>query len=178
MAFLAPALASASALQTASMAFSAFSAFMTIKQGMDTKRAYNAQARQAELEGRVEAVREKERGIQVLANTRKALASVSAIASAGGLEPTIGTPQDIGTFNVLNPGINDFITSKDNEASAIASASAKARDLRYAGKSAMTGALISAGTSLATASTNLSGIGGPSPLMKTGYTDVMGLGVA
>jgi hypothetical protein len=165
MAFLAPALASASALQTASMAFSAFSAVMSIKQGMDTKRAYNAQARQAELEGRVEAVREKERGIQVLANTRKALASVSAIASAGGLEPTIGTPQDIGT-------------SKDNEASAIASASAKARDLRYAGKQAMTGALISAGTSLATASTNLAGIGGPSPLMKTGYTDVMGLGVA
>ena len=106
------------------------------------------------------------------------MASVNAIASAGGLEPTIGTPQDIGTFNVLNPGINDFITSKDNEASAIASASAKARDLRYAGKQAMTGALISAGTSLATASTNLAGIGGPGPLMKTGYTDAFGLGVA
>ena len=161
MAFLAPALAGATTLQKVSMAFSAFSAVMQVKQGMDAKKAYNDRARDAEFAGRVEALKSKEQGIEVLKNTRKALASVGATAYAGGLEPTIGTPQDIGTFNVLNPGINDFITSKDNEASAIASASAKARDLRYAGKQAMTGALISAGTSLATASTNLAGIGGP-----------------
>lgn len=160
------------------MAFSAFNAVMSVKKGMDAKAGYKAQARTAELEGRVEAVKEKERGIEQLKNTRKALASVSAIASAGGLEPTIGTPQDIGTFNVLNPGINDFITSKDNEATAIASATAKARDLRYAGKQAMTGGLIGAGTSIISGLNTASSIGGPGDKMLTGYTDNKGLGVA
>lgn len=178
MAFLAPALAGATTLQKVSMAFSAFSAVMQVKQGMDTKRAYNARARDAEFEGRVEAVKSKEQGIEVLKNTRKALASVSATAYAGGLEPTIGTPQDIGTFNVLNPGINDFITTQDNAEIARASARAKARDARSAGKSALTGALIGAGTSLASTGMKLSSIGQPGTYMTSGFTDNKGLGVA
>jgi len=178
MAFLAPALAGATTLQKVSMALSAFSAVMKVKEGMDTKKAYKTQAAYAELEGRVEAVKAKEQGTEQLKNTIRALASVSATAYAGGLEPTIGTPQDIGTFNVLNPGINDFITSKDNEAIALSSAAGKAADLKAAGNKAMTGALISAGTSLASTGLQLSSIGQPGSYMVSGYTDNKGLGVA
>ena len=178
MAPVIPLLAGASTLTKVGLALSAVSAVMTIKQGLDTKAGYKAQARTAELDGRKNAVKERERGVQVLINTNRALASVGAIASAGGLEPTIGTPLDIGTFDILNPGVNDFITSKANESNAIASATAKARDLRYAGKQAMTGALISAGTTLASASMTAGGIGSSPGLMKTGYTDIYGLGVA
>lgn len=176
MAPMIPLIAGASTLTKVGLALSAFTAVMQIKQGMDTKAMYKGRARMAELEGRQNALQEKQRGIEVLKNTNRALASVGAIAYAGGLEPTIGTPQDIGTFNVLNPGINDFITSKQNESNAITSASAKASDLRYAGKQAMTGALISAGTTLASAGMTAGGIGGPTQPNYGFSPSTMGLG--
>ena len=111
------------------------------------------------LEGRVEATKAKEQGIQVLKATNKALASVGAIAYAGGLEPTLGTPQDVGTFGILNPGLNDFITSKDNEFLAMSTANAQAEDLRFAGRQAKRAGYIGAFTTMASAGMNYSSLG-------------------
>ena len=71
-----PLIAGASTLTKVGLALSAFTAVMQIKQGMDTKAMYKGRARMAELEGRQNALQEKQRGIEVLKNTNRALASV------------------------------------------------------------------------------------------------------
>ena len=165
----------------ASLVLAGVSAYAQIKQGEATKKAMYNQAEHKRLEGRVEATKAKEQGIQVLKNTNKALASVGAIAYAGGLEPTLGTPQDIGTFGILNPGMNDFLTSKDNEFLAISSANAQAEDLRFAGRQAKKQGYIGALTTMGSAMMSYNSVGSAPagttastqtasyPGMKTGY---------
>ena len=152
----------------ASLVLSGVSAMAQMKAGSDTKKAYYAQAEHKKLEGRVEAVKAKEQGIQVLKNTNKALASVGAIAYAGGLEPTIGTPQDVGTFGVLNPGLNDFITSKDNEFLAISTANAE--DLRFAGRMAKKQATIGALSTMGSAMMSYNSLGSAPAQPNYGFT--------
>lgn len=143
----------------ASLVLAGVSAYAQIKQGEATKKAMYNQAEHKRLEGRVEATKAKEQGIQVLKNTNKALASVGAIAYAGGLEPTIGTPQDVGTFGILNPGLNDFITSKDNEFLAISTANAQAEDLRFAGRQAKRAGYIGALSTMGSAMMSYNSLG-------------------
>lgn len=188
-------------MAVAGLVLAGVSAYAQIKQGEATKKAMYNQAEHKRLEGRVESVKAKQQGIQVLKATNQALASVNAVAYSGGLEPNIGTPQDIGTFGILNPGMNDFLTSKDNEFLAISSANAQAEDLRFAGRQAkkqgyigalstMGSAMISYGTigSAPAGTTTGTQTASSYPGMKTGYqagtynryygyTDNSGLGV-
>ena len=165
-------------MAVASLVLAGVSAMAQMKAGSDTKKAYYAQAEHKKLEGRVEATKAKEQGIQVLKATNKALASVGAIAYAGGLEPTLGTPQDVATFAILDPGLNDFITSKDNEFLAISTANAQAEDLRFAGRMAKKQATIGALTTLASAGMNYATLGSAPgatatyPGMRTGVQNV------
>ena len=98
MAFLAPVIASASASTLIGTGLAVASAYTSIKQGNLRKKGLDASARFKELEGRIEAVKAKEQGIKALENTRKVLATINATARAGGLEPNIGTPVDIGQY--------------------------------------------------------------------------------
>jgi hypothetical protein len=143
----------------AGLVIAGISALAQMKAGGDTKKGYYIQAQHKKLEGRVEAVKAKQQGNQVLKNTNRALASVGAIASAGGLEPSIGTPQDIGTFAILGPGLNDFLTSKDNEFLAISIANAQAEDLRFAGRMAKKKATISALSTMGSAMMSYGSLG-------------------
>ena len=161
MAFLAPVIASASASTLIGTGLAVASAYTSIKQGNLRKKGLDASARYKELEGRIEAVKAKEQGIKALENTRKVLATINATARAGGLEPNIGTPVDIGQYYALNPGFSDFFTAKDNASLALTSAKAQADDLRQAGKEAKNQGVISALGTLSMASLILSGIGGP-----------------
>tara|TARA_Y100000592_G_scaffold84480_1_gene135419 strand:+ start:553 stop:1110 length:558 start_codon:yes stop_codon:yes gene_type:complete len=170
MAFLAPMIATASTATLVSTGISVATAFAQIKQGEATKKAYYAQARYKELEGRIEAVKAKEQGIRALENTRRALASVNASARAGGLEPTIGTPVDIGTFNIIKPGTTDFFTAKDNASLALSSAKAQAEDLRFAGREAKKQGYLSALGTIGTSFANMASIGGPPGTTSTGMT--------
>ena len=158
----------------ASLVLAGVSAYAQIKQGEATKKAMYNQAEHKKLEGRVEATKAKEQGIQVLKNTNKALASVGAIAYAGGLEPTLGTPQDIGTFGILNPGLNDFITSKDNEFLAISTANAQAEDLRFAGRQAKKAGYIGALSTMGSAMMSYNSLGSAPPGTGTGTTSYTG----
>ena len=176
MAFLAPMIASASTATLISTGISVASAFAQIKQGQATKKAYYAQARYKELEGRIEAVKAKEQGIKALEATRRALASVNASARAGGLEPTIGTPVDIGTFNVIKPGTSDFFTARDNASLALSSAKAQAEDLRFAGRQAKRQGYLSALGTIGTAFSNMASIGGPPGTTMTGTGGVSPIG--
>lgn len=176
MAFLAPVIASASTATLISTGISVATAFAQIKQGERTKKAYYAQARYKELEGRIEAVKAKEQGIKALENTRRALASVNASARAGGLEPTIGTPVDIGTFNVIKPGTSDFFTARDNASLALSSAKAQADDLRFAGREAKKQGYLSALGTIGSAFGNMASIGGPPGTTMTGTGGVSPVG--
>ena len=71
MAPMIPLIAGASTLTKVGLALSAFSAVMQIKQGMDTKAMYKGQARMAELEGRQNALQEKQRGIELFNELEK-----------------------------------------------------------------------------------------------------------
>ena len=167
MAFLAPMIATASTATLISTGISVATAFAQIKQGERSKKAYYAQAQYKELEGRIEAVKAKEQGIKALEATRRALASVNATAFAGGLEPTIGTPVDIGTFNVIKPGTSDFFTARDNASLALSSAKAQAEDLRFAGREAKKQGYLSALGTIGTSFANMASIGGPPGTTKT-----------
>ena len=154
----------------ASLVLAGVSAFAQVKAGQEQKKAFYSQARFKELEGRIEAVKAKEQGIRALENTRRALASVNASARAGGLEPTIGTPVDIGTFNIIKPGTTDFFTARDNASLALSSAKAQAEDLRFAGREAKKQGYLSALGTIGTSFANMASIGGPPGTTSTGMT--------
>ena len=104
-------------------------------------------------------------------NTRRALASVNASARAGGLEPNIGTPVDIATFNVIKPGTADFFTARDNASLALSSANAQAEDLRFAGKQALKQGYLTALGTVGTSFANVASLGGPTPVQPNiGFT--------
>tara|TARA_R110000822_G_scaffold41524_4_gene113006 strand:- start:72 stop:611 length:540 start_codon:yes stop_codon:yes gene_type:complete len=158
-------------MAVAGLVLAGVSAYAQIKQGEATKKAMYNKAKHTTLAGRVEATKAKEQGVQVLKATYKALSTVNAVASAGGLEPTLGTPQDIGTFGILNPGLNDFITSKDNEFLAISSANAQAQDERFAGRQAKKAGYIGALTTMGSAMVSYNSIGS-APAGGTGTTPI------
>lgn len=169
MAFLAPVIASASTATLISTGLAVVSAVSQIRQGNLTKKAYDSQARYKELEGRIEATKAKEQGIKALENTRKVLASINATARAGSLEPTVGTPVDLGQYYALNPGFSDFFTAKDNASLALSSANAQAQDLKFAGKQAKQQGLINAIGTIGMATANFAQIGGPPSQPNYGF---------
>ena len=138
---------------------------MEYQAGKDAKDAYYSQAQHKELEGRREAVKAKEEGIEALKAMRKALANVSATSFAGGLEPDIsgGTIENIGTQNILDPGFSDFFTAKSNESLAISMSLAQAEDLRFAGRQAKQQGVMSAMSTIAGGMASYRNIGGPTP---------------
>ena len=114
------------------------SALMQYQAGKEAKLGYDQKAKFKELEGRVEGVKAKEQGIKALNDTRRALASVSATAFAGGLEPNIsGGSIDAFILNdILKPGFGDFATARDNQLFIKMQTNAQAEDLRRAGREA------------------------------------------
>ena len=170
MAFLVPMIATASTATLISTGISVAVAYSQIKQGEDAKKAYYGQAKYRELEGRVEAVKAKEQGTKALEATRRALASVNATAFAGGLEPTIGTPNNIAINDVIKPGTSDFFTARTNASLALSSAKAQAEDLRFAGRQAKKAGYISALGTLGSAFGNMASMGGPGTTPTTSYT--------
>jgi len=157
----------------ASLVIAGVVAYSQVKQGQDTKKAYYAQAKYKELEGRVEAVKAKEQGTKALEATRRALASVNATAFAGGLEPTIGTPNNIAINDVIKPGTTDFFKARTNAKLALSSAKAQAEDLRFAGRQAKKQGYMQALGTLASAGMNYASLGGPGTT-STGMTGTGG----
>ena len=137
------------------------SALMQYQAGKEAKLAYESRAKFTELEGRVEGVKAKEQGNEALRNARRALASVTATARAGGLEPNIGTPVDFGTFNILKPAFQDFATAKDNALFIKMQTKAQAEDFRRAGREAKAQGVANALGTLSAGIMQYQSIGGP-----------------
>ena len=137
------------------------SALMQYQAGKEAKLAYESKAKFTELEGRVEGVKAKEQGNKALNDARRALASVTATARAGGLEPFIGTPVNFGQFNILKPAFQDFATAKDNQLFIKMQTRLQAEDFRRAGREAKAQGVANALGTLSAGIMEYQSIGGP-----------------
>ncbi len=68
------------------LALAAVSAGAQISAGRAQRKAYNAQAEQAKIQGRSQAIAYKQQGAMVLRNLNESLASTIALAGAGNVD--------------------------------------------------------------------------------------------
>lgn len=109
------------------------SAIATINAGKAQADQYNAQAKQAEIQGRVDALAYKQQGVTALQNLEKVLAANVARASAGNLDPLASgsSPDLIARLNTRD-GVNEFTIARDNATMAEKMSKYQAANLRAA----------------------------------------------
>tara|TARA_R110000824_G_scaffold102941_1_gene244874 strand:- start:2617 stop:3204 length:588 start_codon:yes stop_codon:yes gene_type:complete len=142
------------------------SAAGTIKQGQAAKANAQAMAQQAEIQGRSAALNErakalvyKQKGIETLRLANENLATISAMAGAGGLSPfrSGSTISNLQT-NLLSRTVDERKIYADNEAMSMdnaaimqASGAFQSAVYREAGNAAMDNAYLTAGATIASA---------------------------
>lgn len=123
------------ALAAVAIAGSALSAKAQMDAGKAQRYQYEAQAKQAEIKGRQDAVAYKEMGNQVLRERRRIVASAIAKGGASGFNFTeAGSPTDIAVRQTDYEAVKDFTIARDNATMAIKMAQYNAGSLRTAGK--------------------------------------------
>jgi len=128
------------------MALAAVSAGASIYSGVMQQRAYNAQAEQAKIQGRSQAIAYKQQGAMVLRNLNEFLASTIAVAGAGNVDPTSGSARVMQEF-ARAEAYAEYGTSLDNAVLAKEGAAAQAQIYRMGGRAAfLTGVVNAAGT--------------------------------
>ena len=165
MAFMAPALGLGSTAMTAvSMGLSAMSAMAQMSAGERAKQAYEERAKNEKLRSRVEAVNARKRGVQVLKETNRNLASIVAGSPKQGLALRSGTVHDRSVFLVQAPASDDFSTTAFNATMAIATGQMRANDLSRAGDQALLQGQIGALSTMSMYFANASSTGNPNSL--------------
>jgi len=128
------------------MALAAVSAGASIYSGVMQQRAYNAQAEQAKIQGRSQAIAYKQQGAMVLRNLNESLASTIALAGAGNVDPTSGSARVVQEF-ARAEAYAEYGTSLDNAVLAKEGAAVQAQIYRLGGRAAfLTGITNAAGT--------------------------------
>ena len=128
------------------MALAAVSAGASIYSGVMQQRAYNAQAEQAKIQGRSQAIAYKQQGAMVLRNLNESLASTIALAGAGNVDPTSGSARVMQEF-ARAEAYAEYGTSLDNAVLAKEGAAVQAQIYRLGGRAAfLTGVVNAAGT--------------------------------
>jgi hypothetical protein len=128
------------------MALAAVSAGASIYSGVMQQRAYNAQAEQAKIQGRSQAIAYKQQGAMVLRNLNEFLASTIAVAGAGNVDPTSGSARVVQEF-ARAEAYAEYGTSLDNAVLAKEGAAVQAQIYRLGGRAAfLTGITNAAGT--------------------------------
>ena len=146
--------------QALALATSAMSAMAQMTAGEKAKEAYEERAKNEKLRSRVEAVNARKRGVQVLKETNRNLASIVAGSPKQGLALRSGTEQDRSVFLVQAPASDDFSTTAFNATMAIATGQMRANDLSRAGDQALLQGQIGALSTVSMAFANAGSIGG------------------
>lgn len=123
------------------------SAASQISAGRSQQAGYNAQAQQAELRGRSEALAYKQKGADALRNMNETLAAIISRSAAGGVDPTSGSSATIQGY-AMSEGVIETQIAADNAVLALGHAQSQAGIYRSAGKSAMLNSYVSAAGSL------------------------------
>ena len=124
-------------IETVLMAASAAS---SIAGGAAQRRQYNAQAAQAQIQGRSQAIAYRQQGADVLRNLNETLAATIAMAGAGNVDPTSGSARVMQEFARAEAS-SEYGTALDNAVLATAGAAAQAAIYRQAGQSAFIGGI-------------------------------------
>jgi hypothetical protein len=125
------------------MIFAAVSAVGQLSAGAAQQEQYNAQAAQAQLKGRSEAIAYKQQGADVLKKLNENMATIVARAAAGGVAANTGSAAGLQGYS-MKEGVREFNISKDNAVLAEGMASHQAAIYRQAGRTAMTSAIVGA----------------------------------
>jgi len=150
MAVLAPLAASAGAVAASSgfqLAMAGVSAVGSIAAGAAQRRQYEAQARQAELRGRSEAIAYKQKGADALRNLNETLAAIISRGAAGGIDPTSGSAATLQGF-AMGEGVREFNVAADNAVMALGQASTQAGIYKQAGQAAQLSSFVGAAGTL------------------------------
>lgn len=123
-------------------------AVSSIQQGKYQKAMYNIQAKQAELQGRQNALNYSQQALDVLSNQRRMASTIIARGAAGGIDPFSGSPMTVDQWNAYQAG-NEYNLGLENADMAIAGGLAQSQSLQAAGKQAMKSAYMNAAISIA-----------------------------
>lgn len=123
-------------------------AVSSIKQGQYQKAMYNIQAKQAELQGRQNALNYSQQALGVLENQRRMASTLVARSAAGGIDPFSGSPMSVDQWNAFKSG-EEYNLGLENADMAIAGGLAQSQSLKAAGKQAMQSAYLNAAISVA-----------------------------
>lgn len=117
------------------MATTAISAMSQAKAGRQQQAMYDAQAADALMKGRSEAIAYKQQGADVLRNLNENLAAIIARSSAGGVLPTSGSAATTALFGMAE-GAREYHQAQDNAVMAEGQAASQAHQYRMAGRAA------------------------------------------
>jgi hypothetical protein len=123
-------------------------AVSSIKQGQYQKAMYDLQAKQAELQGRQNALNYSKQALNVLETQRRAASTLVARSAAAGIDPFSGSPMSVDQWNAFQAG-EEYNLGLENADMAIAGGLAKSQSLQAAGKQAMQSAYLNAAISVA-----------------------------
>lgn len=124
-------------------------AFGQLAAGAAQARAYNAQAADAEMRGRSEAIAYKQQGAAVLRNLNENLSAIIARSSAGNVDAMSGSSAVTQMFGMAEAAKEKY-AAQDNAIMAEGQASAQAHQFRLAGKAAQQTAMFNALGTVAT----------------------------
>lgn len=108
----------------------------TVAGGKIQRQAYEAQARNRRLEGRIEAVSAKEKANEILRRAKVALASNIAGGYASAVNPFVGSVDTISKQQILRPAALDVNVQEEEALLAVEKADREARYLEYRGQMA------------------------------------------
>ena len=111
--------------QFAQIGLAAISAGGQLYAASAQRNAYNAQAEQAKIQGRSEAIKYQQQGAYVLRNLNQTLAATLAVAGAGNVDPTSGSARVLQDF-ARAEAYAEFGTAQDNAILAKEGAAAQA----------------------------------------------------
>ncbi len=123
--------------------FTVVSAVSSLAAGAAQKRQYDAQAKQAELRGRSEALAYKQQGVDALRNLNETLAAIVSRSASGGVDPTSGSALTLQRF-ALAEGAREKSISQDNQALALGQASIQSGIYQSAGRAAQLNSYVTA----------------------------------
>lgn len=129
------------------LAMAGVSAAGSIAAGNAQRRQYEAQARQAELRGRSEALAYKQKGVDALRNLNETLAAIISRSAAGGVDPTSGSAATLQKF-ATGEGVREFNIAADNAVMALGQASTQSGIYKQAGQAAQLSSYVGAAGTL------------------------------
>jgi len=145
-------------------ASAAVSAVGAIAAGESQRQTAYAQARQAELQAKSDALKYKQQGIAVLEKTLATAATIRARAAAGSVDPFGGSALAL-TQYAFGKGVEEKIMTEDNAQLALLGGQINASEMRRQGDAAAQAGYIKAFGTLLSTGTQAKFIGGPGDML-------------